>query len=185
MGLFVSSLLTTSCDEEAAEPQAIAINGGTIELTEGYRSAWKNTFGLEIYYHQFGLIGNGLSYDPSKYLYTGQGDLGHFTIYTLTPELPDGIYSLHPSAENEGIENINFLRGFTGITILGEPATFKERLEPQEGYVEISKSGDIYTFNFNFTKYMLYVNSNNESSGEVNRKIIGTYTGTLEEVHVP
>lgn len=185
MGLFICILLATSCDEETDGSEAIAINGGTMELTQGYRSAWKNGSGLEMYYHQFGLIGNGLSYDPSRYLYTGRGDLGHFTIYTSTPELPDGTYSLYPSSGNSGIENINFLREFTGITTMGEPATFKERFWPREGYLEISKAGDVYTFNFYFTKYMRYVDSDNESSTEVNRKIIGSYTGTLEEVQVP
>lgn len=126
--------------------------------------------------------------------FAGRGDYSGFTIITSTPELPGGTYSLGGSLaeDDSALEQTQFMQDFYRVPNPDPEAIenlwtdyFDKHVRPLEGAVEVVKSGDIYTFNFNFPKYKLRENSDPGTGSEVNRTIEGTYTGTVHVWEFP
>lgn len=188
VGLFGCTLLVTSCNEEPTSPSGIAVNGSTLKLTQGYLTTTSSVWNEQVWYrHNFLLLGKELVYDTTRLDFSGRGDMANFTIITSTPELPDGTYALVGNLDGgEALENIFFVRDFYRVHNPDPEAIenlwtdfFAERFWPREGNVEITKTEDSYTITFNFSMYILYEDSDNETETEMNEPITGTYTGKL------
>lgn len=193
--LIVCTLLTTSCDEEAGHPEVISINEGTLELTHGYYTTLSYEWNEQVWYrHHFMLMSEGLSYDVVKLDFSGRGDYSGFTIITSTPELPDGTYSLGGSLaeDDSALEQTQFMQDFYRVPNPDPEAIenlwtdyFDKHIAGVEGDMVVTKSGETYTFNFNFSKYKLREDSEPGTGNEVTGKIEGTYTGTVQVWEFP
>lgn len=187
-GLLFCMLLITSCEEEPVGPEAVVINGGTIEVTNGYYTTTTSELdGKTQYKHHFLLISDDLKYDTVKLDYSGRGDMCNFTLITSTPELADGTYSIGDTYRGEEMEIITFMRDFYRVHNPDPEAIenlytdyFDKLYRKPVGEITISVSGDVYTFNFNFSKYQLSEDSDKDTQTEVNGVITGSYTGTLK-----
>ena len=173
--LLLAMLVLVSCgDDDSSPANRIKADGNTVKFSKAYliNEETTNDDDEDGYMHRIYLTGDGLTIDVEEEEFDGSGNMANFAILSQDEEIEEGTYEI--SADADFGEAVAFVMA----TDSDGTSSFDEAYQAVSGKIKVSKSGNKYTFKFDFDEFVMADGEGGTEEGEGSIK--GSYSGKLE-----
>lgn len=172
--VLLAILVVSSCGDDEGPGNKIKADGESLKFSEAYLINDEHTDpdDNEGYEHTIYLTGGGLTINMDEEEFEGSGNMANFVIFSPDEEIEEGTYTIDDTGEFGDAELFVMATDYNG------GSSFDEAYLAVEGKLEVSRSGDKYTFKFDFHEFEMSDDGpGNYVEGEGSIK--GSFTGKI------